>query len=322
MTELAYRSLGRSGLRVSAVGLGCNNFGRAGTHTETQDGTRGRGRGARRRRQLPRHRRHLRPGARTQRDADGRGAARPARPGRARHEVRACGPAVALPAWGARGSRRTSASPWRARCAGSRPTGSICTSCTCPTRRRRSTRRSPCSTSSCARARSATSAIRISAAGRSPRRTRRRASRRGADSSRRRTSTACSRAAAEPKCSRRSERFGLGFLPFFPLHNGLLTGKFRARRASGRHAHHAAAPARRRGRAVGRARALPGLLRTSAASRCSRRPSAGCSRSRRMSSVIAGATSPEQIRANAAAGSAWRPTAAEAAEISELFSGR
>ena len=39
MTDLEYRSLGRSGLRVSAVGLGGNNFGRAGTATETQDGT-------------------------------------------------------------------------------------------------------------------------------------------------------------------------------------------------------------------------------------------------------------------------------------------
>jgi 1-deoxyxylulose-5-phosphate synthase len=39
MTDLEYRSLGRSGLRVSAVGLGGNNFGRAGTATEGQEGT-------------------------------------------------------------------------------------------------------------------------------------------------------------------------------------------------------------------------------------------------------------------------------------------
>ena len=39
MTDLEYRSLGRSGLRVSAVGLGGNNFGRPGTATETQEGT-------------------------------------------------------------------------------------------------------------------------------------------------------------------------------------------------------------------------------------------------------------------------------------------
>ena len=37
---LPLRGVGRSGLRVSAVGLGCNNFGRAGTATETIEGTR------------------------------------------------------------------------------------------------------------------------------------------------------------------------------------------------------------------------------------------------------------------------------------------
>jgi 1-deoxyxylulose-5-phosphate synthase len=39
MAEIEYRALGRSGLIVSTVGLGCNNFGRAGTTTETQEGT-------------------------------------------------------------------------------------------------------------------------------------------------------------------------------------------------------------------------------------------------------------------------------------------
>ena len=39
MAEIEYRTLGRSGLVVSTVGLGCNNFGRAGTFTETQPGT-------------------------------------------------------------------------------------------------------------------------------------------------------------------------------------------------------------------------------------------------------------------------------------------
>lgn len=39
MTNTEHRNLGTSGLRVSTIGLGCNNFGRAGTVTETQDGT-------------------------------------------------------------------------------------------------------------------------------------------------------------------------------------------------------------------------------------------------------------------------------------------
>jgi aryl-alcohol dehydrogenase-like predicted oxidoreductase len=39
MADIDYRTLGPSGLLVSTVGLGCNNFGRAGTRTETQEGT-------------------------------------------------------------------------------------------------------------------------------------------------------------------------------------------------------------------------------------------------------------------------------------------
>ena len=39
MPEIEYRNLGRSGLRVSTIGLGCNNFGRTGTASETQEGT-------------------------------------------------------------------------------------------------------------------------------------------------------------------------------------------------------------------------------------------------------------------------------------------
>jgi 1-deoxyxylulose-5-phosphate synthase len=39
MTGMDHRPLGPSGLVVSTVGLGCNNFGRPGTVTETQEGT-------------------------------------------------------------------------------------------------------------------------------------------------------------------------------------------------------------------------------------------------------------------------------------------
>ncbi|MCO5998522.1 aldo/keto reductase [Actinoallomurus rhizosphaericola] len=40
MSDMAYRPLGDSGLVVSVVGLGCNNLGRAKTRTETLEGTR------------------------------------------------------------------------------------------------------------------------------------------------------------------------------------------------------------------------------------------------------------------------------------------
>jgi aryl-alcohol dehydrogenase-like predicted oxidoreductase len=40
MADISYRALGNSGLMVSSVGLGCNNFGRAKTASETAEGTR------------------------------------------------------------------------------------------------------------------------------------------------------------------------------------------------------------------------------------------------------------------------------------------
>jgi len=39
MTAIDHRSLGAAGPLVSTIGLGCNNFGRRGTRTESQDGT-------------------------------------------------------------------------------------------------------------------------------------------------------------------------------------------------------------------------------------------------------------------------------------------
>jgi aryl-alcohol dehydrogenase-like predicted oxidoreductase len=112
-------------------------------------------------------------------------------------------------------------------------------------------------------------------------------------------------------------RFGLGVLPFFPLANGLLTGKIRRgagpaddTRLAGRedyiteekldkvealadwadqHGHSVLEVA------IGGLAALPGCT-----------------------SVIAGATSAEQVKANAAAGE-WEPTSAELAEIDKIM---
>ncbi|MFF3670693.1 aldo/keto reductase [Microtetraspora malaysiensis] len=113
-----------------------------------------------------------------------------------------------------------------------------------------------------------------------------------------------------------AERFGVGVLPYFPLANGLLTGKYRRGATPPEGARLAARPdyltdarfetverlagfAERQG--VGLLDvAIGGLLA---------RPA--------VASVIAGATRPEQVRANAAAGT-WRPDAAALAELDEL----
>lgn len=114
------------------------------------------------------------------------------------------------------------------------------------------------------------------------------------------------------------KEFGLGFLPFFPLYNGLLTGKY----------------SRAGGPTDGRiTHSKPELLDgvpwdaiDAYAAFCSERgvgmleaTFAWLLAQPSLTSVIAGATTAEQIRQNAAAGTAWRPTTVEVAEISALF---
>ena len=115
--------------------------------------------------------------------------------------------------------------------------------------------------------------------------------------------------------------FGLGFLPFFPLHNGLLTGKFsrseqpadtRIMRQRRHIVENAPWDVLDRYRDFAEARGITMLEATFGWLLA--QPA--------LASVIAGTTRPEQIRQNAAAGSSWRPSAGEAAEISELFAGR
>jgi aryl-alcohol dehydrogenase-like predicted oxidoreductase len=115
-----------------------------------------------------------------------------------------------------------------------------------------------------------------------------------------------------------AERFGLGFFPYFPLQNGLLTGKFTRD----------AAPADSR---IMRQR--PHLYRNAPwdaldayQAFCDERgitmleATFGWLLARpALASVIAGATSPEQVRSNAAAASAWTPTADDLAQIDALF---
>jgi aryl-alcohol dehydrogenase-like predicted oxidoreductase len=111
--------------------------------------------------------------------------------------------------------------------------------------------------------------------------------------------------------------YGLGVLPYFPLANGLLTGKVRRATGVPEGSRLASRPERVTeeyldaverlaawGEAHGRSILEIGLGALAAQPGCG--------------SVIAGATSAEQIRANAAAGS-WVPTAAELAGIEEAL---
>ncbi|MET8351061.1 MULTISPECIES: aldo/keto reductase [unclassified Micromonospora] len=105
------------------------------------------------------------------------------------------------------------------------------------------------------------------------------------------------------------ERFGLGMLPFFPLANGLLTGKYkRAGRppagsrlsGGGRYAERLAAADWDTIEAIEAYAAERGLTMLQVAI-------GGLAAQPAVTSVIAGATTPEQVHANAAAGT-WEPT--------------
>jgi aryl-alcohol dehydrogenase-like predicted oxidoreductase len=115
-----------------------------------------------------------------------------------------------------------------------------------------------------------------------------------------------------------AERLGLGFLPFFPLANGLFTGKFSrtelptdTRIGRQRPEVHEQAPwdAIEAFEAFAAARGI-GILEATFGWFLARAS---------LSSVIAGATRPDQVRANARAGTGWRPTADDLAEIDDLF---
>ncbi|TFC14669.1 aldo/keto reductase [Cryobacterium algoritolerans] len=112
--------------------------------------------------------------------------------------------------------------------------------------------------------------------------------------------------------------YGLGFLPFFPLYNGLFTGKFS--RDGG--------PADSRIMMIRRHLVddAPWDLLEAYQDWCDEREVTMLAATLAwllaqpgLTSVIAGATRPEQIRQNADAATAWQPNAAEVAWISDLF---
>jgi aryl-alcohol dehydrogenase-like predicted oxidoreductase len=113
----------------------------------------------------------------------------------------------------------------------------------------------------------------------------------------------------EPELVPACERYGLGILPFFPLANGLLTGKYRRGEPAAAGTRLAAWAERLEAADFDR---IERLEEFAAAAGCSLLDLAigGLADRPGVTSVIAGATSAEQVRANVRAGS-WVPSAAE-----------
>jgi aryl-alcohol dehydrogenase-like predicted oxidoreductase len=124
---------------------------------------------------------------------------------------------------------------------------------------------------------------------------------------------------AEAEVVPAARHFGLGVLPYFPLANGLLTGKVRrgvpppeGTRLAGRRDYITEQKLDRVEALIAWAQQRGATVLDVAIGGLAARP--GCS------SVIAGATSPEQVKANAAA-SDWTPAAEEAAELDRIVPG-
>jgi aryl-alcohol dehydrogenase-like predicted oxidoreductase len=115
-----------------------------------------------------------------------------------------------------------------------------------------------------------------------------------------------------------AEAFGVGFLPYYPLASGLLTGKYtqgvtpEGTRLS-RPGALAAAPWEALGKLQAFADERGVTMLDVAVGWLLARP--------QVASVIAGATRPEQVRANVAAGTAWTPDPDDLAAIDEIFPG-
>ncbi len=121
---------------------------------------------------------------------------------------------------------------------------------------------------------------------------------------------------AEAEVVPAARHFGLGVLPYFPLANGLLTGKIRkgqpvpeGSRLAGRPGYVTEAKLARVEALIAWGQARGVTILQAAIGGLAAQP--GCS------SVIAGAMNPEQVRANAAA-SDWLPSPAELAEIDQI----
>lgn len=121
---------------------------------------------------------------------------------------------------------------------------------------------------------------------------------------------------AEAELVAACERFGVGVLPFFPLANGLLTGKYRRGQPPPAGTRLTGKPDVLSDRNFDQVEALEkyaagrGISLLDVAI-------GGLAAQPMVASVIAGATSPEQVRANVAAG-AWLPSPADLTALDEL----
>jgi aryl-alcohol dehydrogenase-like predicted oxidoreductase len=113
------------------------------------------------------------------------------------------------------------------------------------------------------------------------------------------------------------ERLGIGFVPFFPLASGLLTGKYRRGEAGPSGARLSDRDEIASDEQFDLLDALQGYADARDVSLVDVAIGALIARPV-VSSVIAGATRPEQVRANAAA-ARWQPTDADLAELKELL---
>ncbi|WP_426564365.1 aldo/keto reductase [Angustibacter sp. McL0619] len=112
------------------------------------------------------------------------------------------------------------------------------------------------------------------------------------------------------------ERFGLGILPFFPLEYGLLTGKYRRGEAAPEGSRLQQQSARLDGADWNAIEAVEGFAAERGLSML-QVAIGGLAAQPAVASVIAGATRPEQVYANAAAGG-WEPTIADLAALDQI----
>lgn len=113
-------------------------------------------------------------------------------------------------------------------------------------------------------------------------------------------------------------RFGLGVLPYFPLASGLLTGKYRRGEPAPEGTRLASGPAAAR-LATARWDTIEALEKFAAERDLTMLDVAigWLAAQPAVASVIAGATRPEQVRANVAA-AGWQPSAEDLAELDEI----